>query len=456
MIRLVSFSLALLVALPVHAEKRAFTLEDLYRVRTVGGLDVSPDGASVLYTVTVPDLPHGTRQAHVWMMDTDGTQQRQITFGDKLESAPSFSPDGKWIAFVSTRDGEPNLYVMPRAGGESRALTKVSTGVSDPVWSADARSIAFASDVYPECGADEACNKKIAERWRNGPLTAHLADALFYRHWTTWKDGTRTHTLIADIESGALRDVTPGDADSPDFQVGGPVAYDFSPDGRELVFMSKRVSHPESSTNADLWIQSLSDPNAPPRNVTASNEGWDGTPRYSPDGRYIAYRTQREPGYESDLFRIALYDRTSGTSRVLAENFQDWVDDFVWSDDSRTLYFTADVRGDTPIFRLDVATGRVDRLPTHGTIDDFALAGADRLIYVGRTVGLPAEVYSVRLGDDDTVAPQPLTAQNAALVQEVDIRPAERMQVPGTLGATLDVSSSSPTGSIRRGGIPSS
>jgi dipeptidyl aminopeptidase/acylaminoacyl peptidase len=435
----------LLVAVPVRAEKRAFTLEDLYRVRIVADLNVSSDGESILYTVAVSDLPRGKRETHVWGVRADGARPRQLTFGDKTESSPSYSPDGRWIAFVGTREGDPNLYLMPSDGGESRALTKVSTGVSDPVWSPDAKSIAFTSSVFPECGADDACNRKIAERWKNGPLNAHMADALLYRHWTTWQDGRQSHILIVDVETGTVRDVTPGDADSPDFQLGGPVPYDFSPDSREIAFTSKRGAHPASSTNADLWVQSLTDQGAPPRsiapprNITASNPGWDGSPRYSPDGKYIAYRTQARDGYESDLFQLALYDRTSGASRVISGSFRDWINDFAWADDSRSISFLADVRGATPLFRLDVATGRIDQVLTHGTIDDFALGAADRIVYIARTVGVPAEVYSVRLARGDAGEPQPLSAQNAALLNEVDVRSAERLQVAGALGATIDV-----------------
>jgi Tol biopolymer transport system component len=115
-------------------------------------------------------------------MDADGKNARQFTSGEKGESSPIFSPDGKWIAFISARDGNSNdndnLYVISASGGEARQLTNISTGVSDPLWSPDGKTIAFSSDVYPECSADDACNKKIEQRWSKGPLHAHMADAL--------------------------------------------------------------------------------------------------------------------------------------------------------------------------------------------------------------------------------------------------------------------------------------
>ena len=203
--------------------KRAFTLEDIYRVASIGGLQVSPDGARVAYTITTSDLPHAKRATHIWLMDLASGSTRQLTRGDTSEGSPVFSPDGKSLLFVTTRAGGSNLYVMPLDGGEARPLTHVSTGVSDPVWSPDGKWIAFSTDVYPECGADDACNSRIADRWHDGRLQAHMADALLYRHWTAWKDGTRTHIFLANADTGAARDLTPGDVDSPPFQLGGPV-----------------------------------------------------------------------------------------------------------------------------------------------------------------------------------------------------------------------------------------
>ena len=329
-----------LIAAPVRAAKRAFTIEDLYRYRHVEDMHVSPDGRTIVLTLAAYDLGKAKRTSHIWLMDADGANPRQFTFGEANDTAPIFSPDGKWIAFVRAAGDDEQLYTIPVNGGGSRKLTNISTGVSDPLWSPDGKSIAFSSDVYPECGADDACNKKISERWSKGPLHAHTANALFYRHWTEWKDGQRTHVLLADVSSGTVRDLTPGDFDSPRFQLSGPLQYDFSPDSKELAVDSDHGSHPESSTNSDLWIVSVSSAQ-PPRNITASNPSFDGNPKYSPDGKYIAYLLQKQPGYESDLFRLALYDRASGTSRVLTESFRNWVQDFEWASDSKSLYFDA-------------------------------------------------------------------------------------------------------------------
>ena len=157
-----------------------------------------------------------------------------------------------------------------------------------------------------------------------GKMKAHVADRLLFRHWDAWEDGKRTHVLLLDLADAKapLRDLTPGDFDSPAFSVGGGADFDVSPDGKELVFTSNRDAQPATSTNSDLWVVPIDgtpEALAAPRNLTAANRAFDGSPRYSPDGRSIAYRMQRVPGYESDRSVLAIYDRASGTSRVVTE-----------------------------------------------------------------------------------------------------------------------------------------
>ncbi len=438
--KLSCFAIALfLLAAPIHAAKRAFSIEDLYRYRHVEDMHLSPDGRTIVLTLAAYDLGKAKRSSHIWLMDADGGNARQFTFGDANESLPIFSPDSKWIAFVRGTGDEDEIYIIPVNGGGARKLTNVSTGVSDPLWSPDGKSIAFSSDVYPECGADDACNKKINDGWTKGPLHAHMATSLLYRHWTEWKDGQRTHVLLADVPSGAVRDLTPGDFDSPRYQVGGALQYDFSPDSKELAVDSDHGKNLESSTNSDLWIVSVNG-SQPPRDVTASNPSFDGNPKYSPDGKYIAYLMQKQPGYESDLFRLALYDRASGTSRVLTGSFRNWVQDFEWASDSKSLYFDAPVEGDNPIFQVTLDTGAIQKLLVDKTIDSFDLSPDNRrMVYVQRSVGTVAEVFAVDLAGGTASAPQRLSHFNDDFMNEVDVRPAERMWVTGAGGAKIEV-----------------
>lgn len=423
------------------AEKRALVLEDLYRIKTVGSLVLSPGAKMAAFTVAATDFHKGKRTQAIWLMNSDGGGLRQISAGEAIDSSPFFSPDGKTLGFVSNRSGASQIYLLPLDGGDPRKLTDVSTGISGPLWSPDGAFIVFVSTVYPECGADDACNKDIAETWSNGPLSAHMADSLLYRHWDSWKDGKEDHILSVDL-NGKLRDLTPGPHESPVFSLGGDRNYDISPDGRRLVFASKRVPNPAESTNADLFLQNLGENITPgsARNLTAANEAWDGAPRFSPDGKKIAYLSQRVPGFESDLFRIAVVDPATGEGKLLTDRnmFDNWANEVRWSADGTAVFFTAQEKGETPLYRFTPSAGRFDRLIAHASLDDLSVDPSGTFaLAVRRSVGEPAEVWRYDLAAGG--APRRLTFFNKPVEEEVDIRPAERLSVPGAGGKPVEV-----------------
>ncbi len=425
-----------IVPLARAAEPRAFTIADFYRLKEVEDPRVSPDGRTIAYVVRTRDLAKAARIARIWLMDADGSNVRPLTSGEKSDAAPRWSPDGRTIAFVSDRSGSAQLWRIAVGGGEATALTHLATEVAEPVWSPAGDRIAFTSDVYPECGAADSCNQAILRRLEEGKLKAHVADHLLYRHWTEWKDGKRTHILVLEVASGAVRDLTPGDFDAPVFSASGPADFAFSPDGRELCFASNHDAEPARSTNSDLWIVPAD--GGPPRNLTAANRAYDGTPRYSPDGRWIAFRAQRQPGHESDRFRIALLDRASGAVRSLTEGFDYWVGDLQWAPDSRRVLFTADWKARVPLFAVDlVGTVTATPLVEVGTIDAFDVApGGEWAALARRGIGQPWEVVRAPLAGG---APQRLTFENQAVEQEVDIRPAESIEVAGADGHPVQV-----------------
>jgi len=242
------------------------------------------------------------------------------------------------------------------------------------------------------------------------------------------------HVLLVDGESGkVIRDVTPGRWVSPIFSLGGDRGYDFSPDSKELCFVSNRETEQASTTNADLWITPIEGGLAEKTavNITDANDGWDGSPLYSPDGRYIAYRSQAKPAYESDLFRIAVYDRQSKSIRYLTDrkNFDNWVDEVAWTPDSRTVFFQAEVQGRNPILKIDTASGAISKVITDATITGWELStDGKRLVYGRRSIAEPPEIFAAAA---DGTGRKQLTQFNKQLVQEVDIRPAEEMWFQG-------------------------
>ena len=418
--------------------KRAMEIADFFRCAVVSAPALSPDGKLMVFTVKRQDLEAGKSSVEIWMANVDGSNARALTPGKKTDGNPTFSPDGRTIVFTSNRSGTNQLWTIPVDGGEARQLTDFGLGLDGPVWSPDGRYLACTTEVFPECGIDVAKNQRIQKGLDEGKLKVHVADELLYRHWTSWHDGKRTHIVLVDAKTGTVtKDLTPGPFEAPIFMLGGGRGYDFSPDGKELAYVSNHDAKQAESTNADLWIVPV-DGAIDERtavNATASNHGWDGAPLYSPDGQSIAFLSQETPGYESDLKRLAVMDRATKNVRYLTSrtNFDDMVNDMRWTADSKSLVFDADYRGRTPLFRIAAAGGEPEQVLVHGTIGGFELSkdGATA-VYVRRTIGEPAEIFSARLGPD---APRTrLTTFNAAIESEIDFRPAEEMWIEGEGG----------------------
>ncbi len=435
---------SLALSFPAAAQdKRAFEIADYYRTAFVGSPVISPDGTRVVFPVKRYELESGTSWSELWIMAPDGSDLRQLTRGHHDVSSPAFSPDGSTLAFLSSRDDQgQQIHVLPLDGGEAHRLTSFPGGVSDPVWAPTGTHIAVTAEVYPECGADADCNATIRESVADGPLKAYIADELLFRHWTSWREGRFPHVLLIDAGNGeAVRDLTPGRWDSPTFSVGGGTGYAFSPDGRELCVVSNHDSTPATSTNSDLWLVDLSLEGVPKpaTNITIDNLGWDGDPVYSPDGRSIAFRSQARPGRESDLFRLAVFDRVDGRIRYLTdlESFDNWVESVQWGPNGGVLYFEAQVGGVTPLYRIDSEGGKITRLHDDGALNGWRLTpdGA-RIIYNRSKVGWPPEVFGIPSGGGSS---DQLTRFNRELVEEVDIRSAEVIWVDGEDGFRIQV-----------------
>jgi dipeptidyl aminopeptidase/acylaminoacyl peptidase len=432
---------------PADAKKAAFGIDALYRLAGVGTPQWSPDGTQLVFAITRHDLAKGTSDTDLWLADAKAGTTRPLTRHEGFDGSPTWSPDGRSLAFVSSRgEGQGNegaqLWRISIDGGEPERLTSLSTGVDEPQWSPDGRRIAFVSRVFPEHGADDAANRAALADLERSPIKAHLADELLYRHWTQWDDGRRDHLLVLDLQTGTITDATPGEYDSPAFRQGEP-GFAWSPDGQELCFSSIREpgSTPAWSTNKDLYVVAVGDEPAggrPPkaaRVLTKSNPGFDGHPRYSPDGRFIAYRRQAQAGNEADEFELALYERQSGRVRVLTDGVPNWVTDHRWAADSRSVVFQGPLKGRTPLARVGVDGGAIERLglPSAGEWD---MAPDGRLAFTFSRVGTPVELYTAAA---DGTHPERLTGVNDSVVATTDVRPAEELWVPGADGTPVHV-----------------
>ncbi len=419
----------------IFAQKKAFTIADLYKIKNIGSPVISPDGKFIAFTLTSYDLPKGTSMTDIYVMNNKGSDVKNITNEEKNSFEPVWAPDSKSIYFVSERKSAPELFNYNFIDRSTKQVTNLSTGINAPVISPNGKLVAFSTKVYPECGANDECNKELDSSSAKGPVQAYIADHLLFRHWTSYSAGKYSHIFIYNMITKKYTDVTPGDYVSPTFMLGGGVGYNFSPDSKELCYVSNHDKHPEASTNSDLWIVPVTGGQAV--DITKSNKAWDGWPIYSPDGKYIAYRTQVIPNYESDRFRLALYNRTTKETKIITESFDNWIDDFKWSPDSKTIYFMAEVEGYEPIYKINITSDKITPLLNNQAISGFDISPDNNFIYYkASSVDKPAAIYALNLSNLLYVQ---LTGFNKLLLSEVDVRPAEKMWVKGAGGSKIEV-----------------
>jgi dipeptidyl aminopeptidase/acylaminoacyl peptidase len=402
--------------------KHPFTFEDMMKLKRVGEPEVSPDGKWVIFSAVDVDLAANTKTPHIWIVPTSGGQEREI-IADQYADRPRWAPDGKRFAFLSTKRGSQQIWIaeFDGTGGRvmgTRQLTEIATQASGELWSPDGNNILFTSDVYPECNTsedpDEFCNAMKLDREKESQVKAQIFDHLLYRHWNAFKEGKRTHIFVVRSDMAVeniqyvgkpqppllahYRDLTPGDFDAPVFSLGGQDDYAFSPDGQEICYTSNHNKNPAASTNNDLWLVPIN--GGPTKNITADNPASDSTPLYSPDGKYIAYRAQRRPGYESDRFRLMLYDRKTGEKKGLTETFDRWVGTMAWSPDSKRIYFSAQDKGESPVYSVNVDDGKLQGV-VRGFNDDLAISSDGKtLLFTRMSIRYPAEIFAKPLDSE--------------------------------------------------------
>jgi dipeptidyl aminopeptidase/acylaminoacyl peptidase len=497
--RLSFLLLVFLLSIPSFPQsKHPFTFEDMMKLKRVGAPQVSPDGKWVLFSVVEVDLEANTRTPHIWVVPMAGGQEREIIHDQQADS-PRWEPDGKRFVFTSTKSGNSQLWIADfdsasgNVTGNPRQLTFIETEASGPIWSPDGKNIAFTSDVYPECDGpparEQECNAKKVKEAAESKVKALIFDHLLYRHWNAYREGKRAHLFVVSANAcvwtgtlpcpgGVARDLTPGDYDSPVFSLGGQDNYAFSPDGQELCYTSNHDKMEAASTNNDLWIVPVNGTTdhvgtaastVQPKNITADNPASDSTPLYSPDGKYIAYRAQKRPGYESDRFRLMLYDRKTGVKRNLTEKFDRWVGAFTWGPNSKLIYFAAENEGGSSIYVIsedieikEYPNGSVSIpifwpiLILDGFSDDPSITkDGQTLLFTRMSIQSPSEIAQVKAGISDSCNLQtmqgkwkpgaykascdlsrwqPLTHMNNSVLPRVAMSPLESFWFPGALG----------------------
>ncbi len=444
--------LALVFAVPsspaqtaANPVKRPMTFEDMMHMKRLGETAVSPDGKWLAYSVTTVDLEQNTKTPELWLQRIEGGDPMKLVIGGPGDSGLQFSSDGKRILFLSSaRSGQPGSQQIVIADFDSatgttahtRVVTNISTEVDNAKWTPDGKFIVFTSNVYPDCPAitfdnteGYRCNEEKDKAAAESKVKAQIFTHLLYRHWNHFTGDKRSHLFSVELVTGKVRDLTPNDPhDVPPFSLSGGGGFAISPDSKELAFTENLDPEPAISTNADIFTLDLTNPAAKPVKVSTS-PGGDFNPAYSPDGKYLAWRSQARAGYEADKFRLMLYDRATKTTKDLLPKFDNWMDEFVWSPDSAFIYFTSGFVGKTAIGIINSETGFSNPWEnTRGEFSDLKLPPSGKFLLASAMgVNAPSEMvlFDLRPGDQNP----------------------EHQRMTGSLGPRISLPAQSDTGS---------
>ncbi len=437
--------------------KHPFTFEDMMKLKRIDEPVPSPDGKWVVFSATDVDLEANIKIAHLWIVPASGGESRRLNETPNHEERPRFSPDGKRLIWTAKATDPTQIWMSDfnsdsgTLAGQPHQVTNISTGADGAIWSPDGKNIVFISEVYPDC-KDDACNKQRDEELKKSKVKAKVFAKLFYRHWNAFTEFKRSHLFVissaansnltvlnGQVASGQQeianepRDLTPGDHDVPPFHLGGQDMYAISPDGQELAYTSNIDEVEATSTNNEIFVVPITTveatvaagvspagkqpgiplsgtTTAPQSRKISTSPGADETPLYSPDGKYIAWRSQARAGFESDKWRLLVQDRQTGKTRDATEKFDRSAGSFAWNRSQDKVWFTYEeqraVSDRTPDIRRSRDASIVSCLARHDTLADASRNCSDRVACSSRRCQLaPNEIWSFGIPSPDSTGP---------------------------------------------------
>jgi dipeptidyl aminopeptidase/acylaminoacyl peptidase len=409
--------------------KRAITFEDFIGLPVVSDPQLTPDGKWVAYTVTTPSLKDNRGIARIWLADLATGRTRQLTQGPGSDRSPRWSPDGKTLAFISTRQGGPQIWALALAGGEARKVTSIDDGVGEIYWKPDGQGLLAVVDLkWP---TDQEIDRRNGEY----PTDARLWTELFWRHWDDFRVGHRQHVFGVTLATGQATDLTPVDHDVPTIATSGDGDVAVSPDGREIAVAMHGDDVVATNTNVDIYTfagdggrGTVDGPSW--KNVTAASLGADNTPRYSPDGKWLSYLSMERPGFEADRQRLMLLPRTGGAPIEATPGWTLSVGSYLWCPDAKCVYAVVEERGRENFYRIDVPGFRRTAVIAGAGMNTSPAVTPDgkTLVYVHQSNTQPPELW---------VSGKALTHHTDALIAPLDLRPLEEFGFVGARGDSV-------------------
>jgi len=414
--------------------KHALTFDDLWAMKRIGKVQLSPDGNTIAFNVTTYSFDENKGNIDIYLVDVDGKNIHPFKNSVKNETNPKFSPDGKKIAYVF----DSRIWTANLDGSDEQKLTNLSTGASGIVYSNDGKKMLFVSSVYPDCTTDD-CNKEKDKQKEESKVKASIFTELMYRHWDEWRGEKRSHLFLLDISSKEVVDLTLNSkSDVPPIALGSDNDYSFSPDGSEIVFTMNPDNVVVTSTNNEIFILKLADiqkEKPTPFKKISESKGNDCQPVYSPDGNFIAYTSMERAGFEADKSRLMLYNRKTGTTNILTKDNDLSVSEFVWSPDAKSIYFLAENEIYNSIYKLDVATSKLTLLQKEGDNANLLLSNdGQKLFFKQQRTNLPYEIFSISTEGKDL---KQITFTNSDRLASIEMNPLETFWCKGANGTKV-------------------
>jgi dipeptidyl aminopeptidase/acylaminoacyl peptidase len=401
------------------------TPEILWAFGRIGSIEISPDGAQVLYPVTYYSVKENKSNTELFVMNADGSEKRQITETAAGEGAAKWMKDGKHIAFLSSESGSRQLWIMKADGSRRRQITDREGGISDFLFSPDEKRLLFVADVKTR--------ETVTDLHPDLPeAQAYISNDLMYKHWDEWVT-TAPHPFVADFDGKSIsneKDVLEGEPyESPVKPMGGIEQLAWLPDGNFVVYCSRKKMGKDYavSTNTDIYVYSLLKDTT--QNLTEGMMGYDLNPAISPDGKWMAWESMERDGYEADKHRLFVMDLKTGEKRDLTVGFDQNAESLSWSADSKSIWFVSVWHGVTQIYRADLATGLISKI-TEGQHDYRSVKQAgNKLIAVRGSMSRPHEIYSV---DPQTGEATELSFENQEILSKIEMGRVEERWVTTT------------------------